>query len=150
MTDSQTSKETASVTTQFRRSIFADPIFPRNESERKQFLRRLLLLHFRPATVPAETLRFSLTWGLGGMAVVLVLIQLFTGILLKFAYEPTIISAYQSIQLIVQDVPFGRLIRNLHHWCAQLLVLVILLHILRVLFTGAFHAPRQFNWIIGI
>jgi quinol-cytochrome oxidoreductase complex cytochrome b subunit len=150
MTTSQTPSDTKSITTRIRRSIFADPIVPKNESERKRFLRRLLLLHFRPATVSAETLRFSLTWGLGGMAVVLVLIQLFTGILLKFAYEPTTISAYQSIQKLMVEIPFGRLIRNLHHWCAHLLVFVIFLHILRVFFTGAFHAPRQFNWVIGL
>ncbi len=149
MTISQTPNDKTNILIRIRLSIFADPIFPRNESERKRFLRRLLLLHFRPAIVPAETLRFSLTWGLGGMAVILVLIQLFTGILLKFAYEPTTIAAYQSVQTITQEIPFGRLIRNLHHWCAHLLVLVVLLHILRVFFTGAFHAPRQFNWIIG-
>ena len=150
MTKPQTPKDSANVATRIRHSIFTDPVLPRNESERKRFLRRLLLLHFRPATVPTETLRFSLTWGLGGMAVVLVLIQLFTGILLKFAYEPSTVAAYQSIQTIIQDVPFGRLIRNLHHWCAHLLVLVVLLHILRIFFTGAFHPPRQFNWIIGL
>ncbi len=149
MTNSQSPNVSANVVTRIRHSIFSDPVLPRNKSERKRFLRRLLLLHFRPSTVPAETLRFSLTWGLGGMAVVLVLIQLFTGILLKFVYEPTTIAAYQSIQTILHDVPFGRLIRNLHHWCAHLLVLIVLLHIMRVFFTGAFHAPRQFNWIIG-
>ena len=133
-----------------RLSILSDPVIPRTEVERKRYLLRNLVLHFRPATVPAATLRFSLTWGLGGMAVVLVLLQFGTGVLLKFAYEPTPVAAYASIQSLVSGVPFGRLIRNLHHWCAHLLVLVVLLHLLRVFFTGAFHPPRQFNWIIGL
>jgi len=133
-----------------RLSILSDPVIPRTDAERKRYLFRNLVLHFRPATVPVDTLRFSLTWGLGGMAAVLVLLQIATGVLLKFAYEPTPAAAYASIQSLVAGVPFGRLIRNLHHWCAHLLVLVVLLHMLRVFFTGAFHPPRQFNWIIGL
>jgi quinol-cytochrome oxidoreductase complex cytochrome b subunit len=107
------------------------------------------VLHFRPATVPQKTLHFSLTWGLGGMAALLVAMQLATGLLLKFVYVPTPAAAYGAMQALLTEVPFGRLIRNLHHWCAHLLVLVVFLHMLRVFFTGAFHPPRQFNWIIG-
>ena len=109
-----------------------------------------LILHFRPARVPEKTLRFSLTWGLGGMAVILVLLQIGTGVLLKFIYEPSPLTAYTSVQSLIFEVPFGRLIRNLHHWCAHFLVLIVFLHMLRVFFTGAFHAPRQFNWVLGL
>lgn len=84
------------------------------------------------------------------MAAVLVLLQMGTGVLLKFGYEPTPVAAYPSIQSIITDIPFGRLIRNLHHWGAHMLVLIALLHLLRVFFTGAFHAPRQFNWVVGL
>ncbi|UCD59021.1 MAG: cytochrome b N-terminal domain-containing protein [Candidatus Hydrogenedentota bacterium] len=131
------------------RSIFPDPLIPRTDSERKRYLVKNLILHFRPATVPEKTLRFTLTWGLGGMAAVLVLLQIGTGLLLKFAFEPTPVAAYASIQSLQNDVPFGQLIRNLHHWSAHLLVLIVFLHMLRVFFTGAFQPPRQFNWIIG-
>ena len=134
----------------FRPIKTAGPLIPASDTERKRFLRRFLVLHFRPATVPERTLRFTLTWGLGGTAVVLVVVQLITGILLKFVYEPSPVSAYASIQALMTTVPFGRLMRNLHHWCAHLLVLVIFLHLLRVFFTGAFHPPRQFNWVIGL
>ncbi len=133
-----------------RRSIFPNPLVPRTEPERRAYLAKNLILHFRPATVPEKTLRFSLTWGLGGMAVVLVLLQLGTGVLLKFAFEPTPIGAYESIRSLQSDVPFGQLIRNLHHWSANLLALVAFLHLLRVFLTGAFQPPRQFNWIIGL
>jgi quinol-cytochrome oxidoreductase complex cytochrome b subunit len=84
------------------------------------------------------------------MAVVLVLLQLGTGLLLRFAFEPTPTGAYESIRSLQNDVPFGQLIRNLHHWCANLLALTAFLHMLRVFLTGAFQAPRQFNWIIGL
>jgi quinol-cytochrome oxidoreductase complex cytochrome b subunit len=100
--------------------------------------------------VAERTLRFSLTWGLGGMAVVLVLLQLGTGLLLKFVFEPTPVGAYESIRAFQDRLLFGQLVRNLHHWCANLLVLIAFLHMLRVFFTGAFQSPRQFNWIIGL
>lgn len=133
-----------------RESIFSTPLLPRTEMDRKRFMIRNLLLHFRPPTVVESTLRFTLTWGLGGAAVVLVVLQLITGVMLGFVYEPSPVSAYESIQTLVQEVSFGRLIRNMHHWCAHLLVLIVFLHMLRVFFTGAFHPPRQFNWIIGL
>ncbi len=131
------------------RSVFPEPFIPHTESERKRYLLKNLVLHFRPATVPEKTLRFTLTWGLGGMAVTLVLLQFGTGILLKFVFEPAPMVAYGSIQSLQNEVLFGQLIRNLHHWSANLLVLVVFLHMLRVFFTGAFHPPRQFNWLIG-
>ena len=132
------------------RSIFPDPLIPQSDRERKRFLLKNLVLHFRPLTVPEKTLNFSLTWGLGGMAAVLILLQFGTGLLLKFAYEPNPITAYASIQSLQNAVMFGQLVRNLHHWGANLLVLIVFLHMLRVYFTGAFLPPRQYNWIIGL
>jgi quinol-cytochrome oxidoreductase complex cytochrome b subunit len=131
-------------------SIFPDPIIPKSDRERKRYLLKNLILHFRPAAVPEKTLKFSLTWGLGGMAAVLICLQLGTGLLLKFVYVATPSGAYQSILLLNDSVMFGRLIRNIHHWCANFLVLVVFLHMLRVFFTGAFYPPRQFTWIIGL
>lgn len=134
----------------FWTSIFSGPIYPRTDRDRKRFILAYLLLHFRPTTAPASTLRFTLSWGLGGMAVVLVLLQLATGILLKFAYVPVPAQAYASITALQDQVLFGAFVRNVHHWSANLLVLVIFLHLLRVFFTGAIHTPRQFNWVIGL
>lgn len=84
------------------------------------------------------------------MAATLAAMQLGSGILLKFFYEPTPAAAYASVQYMISDASFGKLIRNLHHWCAHLLVAVIFLHMLRVFFTGGFHPPRQFNWVVGL
>ena len=109
-----------------------------------------LVLHFRPKVVQERTLRFTLTWGLGGMAVVLVGLLFATGMMQKFVYQPVPDRAYESILHLQNDVFFGQLIRNIHHWSANILLIVAFLHFLRVFFTGAFHAPRQFNWIIGL
>jgi quinol-cytochrome oxidoreductase complex cytochrome b subunit len=111
---------------------------------------RTFVFHIRPRLVTEKTLRFTLTFGLGGMAVVLVSLQLFTGILLKFAYEPFPAQAYDSLIRLQTQFPFGQFIRNIHYWCANFLVGVIFLHGLRVFFTGAFRPPRRVNWVIGL
>jgi len=108
-----------------------------------------LILHIHPRTVPEQTLKFTLTWGLGGMAVLLVLLQITTGLLLMLVYEPSPSKAYESILILQNDVVFGQYIRNIHYWSANLLVIVVFLHLLRVYFTGAFYSPRRFNWILG-
>jgi quinol-cytochrome oxidoreductase complex cytochrome b subunit len=133
-----------------KRSIVTEPLVPRTDQERKRFLISNLILHFRPTSVPEATLKFTLTWGLGGMAAVLVLIQIFTGVMLKFIYEPFPARAYDSILYLQQDVLFGQLVRNVHHWSANFLIFIVFLHFLRVFLTGAIHAPRQFNWVIGL
>jgi quinol-cytochrome oxidoreductase complex cytochrome b subunit len=108
-----------------------------------------LILHIHPRTVPEQTLKFTLTWGLGGMAVLLVLLQIGTGIFLMLVYEPSPGKAYESILILQNEVVFGQYIRNIHYWSANILVVVVFLHLLRVYFTGAFYRPRQFNWILG-
>ncbi len=130
-------------------------IFPGTRQGRfdRQPYRRLfngLLLHFRPRAVPQQTLRFTLTWGLGGMAVVLVVILFLSGLMLKFYYQPVPDRAYESIVRLQNIVYFGQLIRNIHHWSGNALLLVVFLHFLRVFFSGAFHSGRQFNWILGL
>jgi len=109
-----------------------------------------LILHLHPQTVPEETLRLTLSWGLGGMATVLVGLLFLTGILLLLVYQPSIDHAYSSILILTREVPFGRWVRNIHHWSANLLVIVGILHLLRVLLTGAFGTGRRLNWIIGL
>lgn len=139
----------AGIVDRIRGSIFSGPLVPRSDAERRRYLLKNLVLHFRPATVAEPTLKFSLTWGLGGMAAVLIAIQFLTGLLLKIVYVPTPQGAYNSIQVLQDEILFGGLVRNLHHWSANLLVLIIFLHWMRVFFTGAFQPPRQFNWVIG-
>ncbi|MBW2247004.1 MAG: cytochrome b N-terminal domain-containing protein, partial [Deltaproteobacteria bacterium] len=133
-----------------RHSIFPGQLQPVKDREGYRRFFNTLILHFRPRTIPERTLELTLTWGLGGMAVVLVLMLMGTGVLLKFVYEPLPEKAYESILYLQRDVLFGSLIRNIHHWSGKLLLIIVFLHFLRVFFTGAFHPPRQFNWIIGL
>ena len=131
-------------------SIFPATYGPKVKREGDRSLLNTLVLHFRPKVVRERTLRFTLTWGLGGMAVVLVCLLFTTGTMMKFAYQPVPDRAYESIVHLQNDVFLGQLIRNIHHWSANVLLVVVFFHLLRVFFTGAFHSPREFNWIIGL
>lgn len=109
-----------------------------------------LILHIHPKQVPERALKFTLTWGLGGMAALLIVLLAFTGILLRFVYVPTPEGAYDSIITIKNNVTLGNLVRNIHYWSATLLIIVSFLHMIRVLFTGAYTGKRRSNWIIGL
>jgi quinol-cytochrome oxidoreductase complex cytochrome b subunit len=118
--------------------------------ERQPVMNKSLILHFRPKTVDARALKFSMTFGLGGMALVLVFLLFCTGLLLKFYYSPFPDKAYDSILYISNNVLFGSFIRNIHSWSANFLIVVTFLHFLRVFFTSAFRPPKEVNWIIGL
>ena len=118
--------------------------------QRNRFLANSLLLHLRPARVPLRAIRFTHTFGLGGMAMVLILLLMATGLLMSFVYDPAPERAYRSTLVLQEDLLFGRLIRGIHYWSANLLVVVAGLHLLRVFLTGAFHGPRRSNWVIGL
>ena len=106
--------------------------------------------HLHPPTIPAAQSRWRYTLGAGGTAVFLVLILGVTGILEMFYYIPHPNDAGLSVQAITYLVPFGWLIRNLHYWSAQLLLVVSAVHLLRVVFTAAYGSPRQFNYLLGL
>ena len=109
-----------------------------------------LILHLHPRKVKESTLRFNLTFGLGGMAALLVVIQVVTGLLLKFHYEPSPENAYNSILNLQESLLFGRMLRNIHHWSAIVMLWIVFLHMLRAAFTGAYRKPRHASWIFGL
>ena len=108
------------------------------------------LLHIHPKMVPAETIRFSLSLGLGGMTAVLVVVLFATGLLQLLMYVPSTTYAYTSVLEMYHRVPFGGWVRNIHYWAGNLLVLVTSLHLLRVFLTGALDRGRQLNWVVGL
>ncbi len=108
-----------------------------------------LILHLHPPRVPAAALRFSYTWGLGGISALLALVLGVTGVMLMFRYEASIDRAYSSIQMLETKVAFGSLFRAVHHWSANLLVITTFLHLLRVFLTGSYKRGRATNWFIG-
>lgn len=109
-----------------------------------------LLLHIHPRTVPLETLRFTLTFGLGGMAVTLILLLFVTGILQKLSYAPEIQDAYRSVQFMHTSGNFAGWLRNIHYWSGNLLIIVTFLHCCRVFLTGGIGETRRMNWLVGL
>ena len=106
--------------------------------------------HLHPPTIPAAQARLRYTLGAGGLAIFLALVAGFTGMLEMFYYVPTPAEAPLSVQTITFLAPFGWLVRNLHYWSAQLLVLAAGAHLLRVILTGAYAPPRRFNYLLGL
>ncbi len=107
-------------------------------------------LHLHPRTIPEGTLRFRLSFGLGGMAAALVATMFLTGMLQVVLYSSNSESAYQSIQQMYGGDNIGGFIRNIHFWGGNLLVIVTFLHLLRVFLTGALDNNRRLNWVIGL
>ena len=89
------------------------------------------------------------TYYFGGIALFLFGIQVVTGTLLALYYKPTPEAAYTSVQLITSDVSFGWLIRSLHHWAANLMILFVVLHLARVFVQAAYKYPREITWVVG-
>jgi quinol-cytochrome oxidoreductase complex cytochrome b subunit len=86
----------------------------------------------------------------GGICYLLFMVLVVTGVLLALHYRPSIDEAYPSIQHIVSEVSFGWLIRDVHMWAANLLVIAVLAHMARVFFLAAYKPPRETNWLIGL
>jgi quinol-cytochrome oxidoreductase complex cytochrome b subunit len=87
---------------------------------------------------------------LGSASLFLAVNQIVTGILLTIYYVPTPDHAYNSVQYITTQVPMGWLIRGLHHWGASAMVILVVLHMLRVIFYGAYKYPREITWFTGV
>ena len=111
---------------------------------------RGFLHHIHPPMVRKDALKLTHTWGLGGMALVLVFIQAATGLLLNLSYTPDVGGAYDSILIIREQLLFGKLIRNLHYWGGNFLIIIAFCHMFRVYFTGGFGSTRKGNWWIGL
>jgi quinol-cytochrome oxidoreductase complex cytochrome b subunit len=133
-----------------RQSIRRDEFPLADDRSRMKAVMNNLVLHIHPSKVAKPTLKFTYTWGLGGLAILLMMILAVTGVMLMFVYTPTPESAYNDMLRLRTEVWFGQLIRNLHHWSGNLMIVVAFLHMLRVFFTGGFRPPREFNWVLGI
>lgn len=108
------------------------------------------LFHLHPRMVAAETTRFTLSFGLGGMAATLLVVLMVTGPLQLLSYSADSSRAYESIIDMYRFSSPAGFIRNIHHWAGNLLVLVGLLHLLRVFLTGAIGRRHRLNWLIGL
>lgn len=87
---------------------------------------------------------------LGGTPLYLFLIQVVTGVALTFYYVPSPDYAYDSVKRITEEVSFGWWVRGIHRWSANLMIVAVIFHMMRVFFTGAYRKPRELNWLVGM
>ena len=120
---------------------------PRNRS--LQILNNVFL-HLHPVRVARHATKVRFTWCMGGITFLMFLVCTITGVLLMFYYRPAVEYAYNDIKSLQFDVPFGMLMRNMHRWGAHGMVIAIWLHMLRVVMTGSYKKPREFNWAVGV
>lgn len=124
--------------------------WPDNPLDRSLTMTSNVFLHLHPVKVSRRSTRWSYSFGLGVISTILFAVLTFTGVLLMFYYVPSIERAYPSMKAIQLSVPLGEFTRNMHRWSAHAMVLVVILHMVRVFYTGAYKPPREFNWIVGV
>ncbi len=107
-----------------------------------------VLVLLRHKTVPRH--RFTIFYFFGGMTLFLFLLQVVTGILLLLYYRPTPNDAFESVQYIMTQVRFGWLIRSIHSWGANLMILTAFAHMFSVFFMRAYRKPRELTWLSGM
>ena len=120
---------------------------PRNRS---YVIMNSVLYHLHPVKVKRHAVKVSYTLCLGGLSFFLFILLTVTGIFLMFFYRPTDVAAWDDIKALQTSVTFGLLVRNMHRWGAHLMVITVFLHMARVFYHGAYKAPREFNWVIGV
>lgn len=124
--------------------------WPDNPLDRSLVMTSNIFFHLHPVKVSRKSLRWSYSFGLGVISSILYGVLVFTGVLLMFYYVPSIERAYTTMKEIQLSVPLGQFTRNMHRWAAHAMVLSVILHMVRVFYTGAYKPPREFNWVVGV
>lgn len=142
----------------FSQRLFDSPLWrsffrhgwPDNPLDRSLVMTSNIFFHLHPVKISRQSLRWSYSFGLGIMTAILFGVLIFTGVLLMFYYVPSVERAYPALKEIQLSVALGQFTRNMHRWSAHLMVLMAILHMVRVFYTGAYKPPREFNWIVGV
>ncbi|MFH1687764.1 MAG: cytochrome b N-terminal domain-containing protein [bacterium] len=108
----------------------------------------VLVEYMKSKVVPVHS--HSVFYYFGGISLFLFIVQALTGILLLMYYRPGADSAFESVRFIISDVSFGWLIRALHSWSANLMILAVFTHLFTVYFTSAYRKPRELTWLSGV
>lgn len=124
--------------------------WPDNPLDRSLTMTSNIFFHLHPVKVNRKSLKWSYSFGLGVISTILFGVLVVTGVLLMFYYVPSVERAYTTMKEIQFSVPLGQFTRNMHRWAAHGMVLVVILHMTRVFYTGAYKPPREFNWVIGV
>ena len=93
---------------------------------------------------------FNFWYVFGVLAMVVLIIQLITGIYLTMNYKPAAVDAFASVEYIMRDVEWGWLIRYMHSTGASAFFVVVYLHMFRAMLYGSYKNPRELLWLIGM
>lgn len=99
---------------------------------------------------PAPRETASWFYVFGSAATVVLLLQIFTGILLALIYVPSAGEAWNSLQILNHSIQLGWFIRALHGWGSEFMIAIVLLHMVQVFLFGAYKFPRELTWIVGV
>ena len=102
----------------------------------------------RKKQVPVH--RHTIWYYFGGMTLFLFLVQVTTGILLLLYYRPSAEEAYESVQFLMTEVEFGWLVRSVHAWAANLMIVALFVHLFSVLLLKVYRRPREITWASGV
>jgi len=93
-----------------------------------------------------------LSWGyyMGGLALFFFGVQIVTGLMLLFYYQPTVSDAHASVEYITEHVPGGALVRNMHAWASSMMIAAVMAHLLTAFAMKAFARPRELTWVSGV
>ncbi|MEE8484046.1 MAG: cytochrome b N-terminal domain-containing protein [Nitrospinota bacterium] len=88
-------------------------------------------------------------YSLGGLCLFAFKLQVITGILLLIYYVPSAEEAFESVERIMLEIPYGWLIRSAHAVGSHMMIIVVLIHTLSIVFMGSYKKPRELTWLIG-
>ncbi|KKM65576.1 hypothetical protein LCGC14_1489830, partial [marine sediment metagenome] len=123
---------------------------PTSNRSRAAVMANNFFLHVQGAKTHLNTLRPGYTLGLGLISFYLLAITFISGALLMIYYSPSVETAYNSVKDINYVVFMGKLLRNMHKWAGEGMIIAVLLHMARVFYTSSYKKGREFNWLIGI
>ena len=92
--------------------------------------------------------RWRYVWG--STLTFAIMVQFITGVFLWMAYSPSASTAWESVYYIQNEMAFGWLLRGIHHWTAQIMVVLLVFHLVQVVIDSAYRAPREFNFWFGV
>lgn len=145
--ESMTAKTELAETTQLpRKSGLMDTVA--DWIDARTGLRRMLHAIFQWRA--PEYVQGNLLYALGGLTLISLVIQFFTGLCLSFYYDPSAQDAYNSVDYVTYQTPLGWLIRGIHHYNASAIVILVFLHTLRTFLFGAYKAPHELAWVSGV
>ncbi len=131
------------------RSIFRSGSGPTN-LHRSLSIQQNVFLHLAAVKIRKRALAFRFTWLLGTLSFGSFLILVLTGVPLMLYYHPSVPQAYADMKDLQFVVSAGVFLRNLHRWAAHAMVLLVFAHLFKVFYRGAYRAPREFNWVVGV